>query len=167
MIRGKNNEKKFILLLIVLLLIFLITNSYHKRDFEFGTYESKKLVSKGLSSTFNIESPLEKNTGMEYIIDKSKFVIKYAYADKYSILPHSTKEYIFNNITYEKIKIMENPNYKISFLVSIFKDVESGVLYKIFDENHNKIDFEILLLNGELYIIDRVLFNVDMITLSD
>ena len=162
---GQGMKKLLVLLFIVLIFMLLIYNITQKKDFEFGTYDSKELVRIGLSSTFNPINPVGKPTGMEYIIGKSKFVIRYVNEDKYSTLPRGKKEFIFNNVKYEEVTRI--PDYKITIWESIVEELESVELHKILDENNNKIDYEIVILNGELYIMERNLFNIDMIKMRD
>lgn len=158
-------KKQLILLFIVLILMLSVNNSIHKKNFEFGNYESKKLIRVGISSTFNPINPVGKQSGMEYIIDKNKFVIRYVDEDKYSTLPRGKREFIFNNVTYEEVTRI--PDYKITIWERIVENLQSVELHKVLDETHNKIDYEIVILNGEMYIMQRNLLSIDMITMRD
>lgn len=158
-------KKLLVLFVLLLTLTLLLNDNTQKRDFEYGTYESNELIRAGLSSTLVPTISVGKPSGMEYIIDKNKYIIRNVVEDKYSTLKGGTRELIYNNVTYEEVTLI--PDYKISIWEKVVEDLESVKLYKVLDENNNKIDFEIVILNGNLYIMDRNSFSIDMIKMSE
>lgn len=165
----KKSNVLFILLIPVLILIyFFIDNSVTEGELKFGTYRSRNLIVRGTSSTFHETNPEGKQTGMEYVIDENQIMIRHVDTDKFSILPKSMNgEYAYSNIRYVEKHASDIPEHRFTFLSYFFEDLDSGIIVIIFDEDNNMLQYEFLLLNGDIYIIDRYKLLIDKIFIEE
>ena len=159
--------KKTVIISVAAALILLLVFVFHGSDKpKTGVYDSEELVVNGLYSVFVDKDPSNKSTGMGYTFEKNKFTIRYVDTDRRSLLPLGVSENVFENISYKLSSIAEYPDNHRKYLERVFGNIESFIVYKLYDQNNNRIGYDILYIDDKTYIYDIYLGGIDKIKLK-